>query len=393
MSSIILKPSRESSLLRKHPWIFSGAIDKVEGNPSSGETVDIFSAKRQWLARGAFSPQSQIRVRVWTFEERKKIDDDFFRKKISRALALRNELLPDACACRLVYGESDGLPGVIVDQYGKFLVVQFLSAGSERWKAEIISLLNEIHPNEGIYERSDAGVREKEGLPLRKGLLSGNEPPEFIEVPERDCRFLVDVRNGHKTGFYLDQRESRALVARYAKGNKALNCFSYTGAFGVAALKAGAERIVNIDSSADALALAEKHIRLNNLNPSKVENIEGDVFSVLRKFRSEGKHFDMVILDPPKFVESTKHLEKAARGYKDINMLALQIIKSNGLLITFSCSGLLETSLFQKIVADAAIDANREAIILERMTQPADHPVALNFPEGSYLKGLVCKTY
>lgn len=392
MSSITLKPSRESSLLRKHPWIFSGAVDKVKGNPAYGETIDVFSAKGQWLARGAFSPQSQIRLRAWSFDEEEKIDSDFFRRKLKRAFALRKEILPGASACRLVYGESDGLPGLIVDRYEKFLVAQFLSAGAEKWKHEIIPLLNELIQCEGICERSDAGVREKEGLPLQTGLLSGSEPPGIIEIHEGDCKFLVDIRNGHKTGFYLDQRDNRALIKAIAKEYEVLNCFSYTGGFGIAALKGAAKCVTNIDSSAEALHLAEKNCLLNGLELSRMQNVEGDVFAVLRKYRSEGKQFDMVILDPPKFVESAKHLEKAARGYKDINMLALQIIKSNGLLITFSCSGLLEVSLFQKIVADAAIDANREAVILQRITQSADHPVALNFPEGAYLKGLVCKT-
>ena len=393
MNSVALKPSREASFLRKHPWVFSGAISKTEGNPGSGETVDIISAKGNWLARGAFSPLSQIRARAWTFNENEKIDSGFFKKKLSKAIKLREEIFPGTSACRLIHGESDGLPGLIVDRYENFLVTQFMSAGAERWKQEIVSLLNELIPNEGVYERSDAGVREKEGLPLQKGLLSGNEPPDLIEITEGDSKFLVDIRNGHKTGFYLDQRDNRALAAKYARGTDLLNCFSYTGSFGMAALKSGANHITNIDSSADALKLAERHAALNKLDSSKLENVDGDVFAILRKYRNEGRQFDTVILDPPKFVESRKHLEMAARGYKDINMLAFQILKPGGLLFSFSCSGLLDVSLFQKIVADAALDAGREAVILHRMTQSADHPVALNFPEGTYLKGFLCKVW
>lgn len=391
MHSITLKPSRESSLLRKHPWIFSGAIDKVNGSPAVGETVDVFSAKGKWLMRGAFSPHSQIRLRAWTFDENEKIDPDFFRKRLTRAVALRQEILPDASAFRLVYGESDGLPGLIVDRYEDFLVTQFLSSGAEFWRNEIVTCLSELIPCKGIYDRSDATVREKEGLPIRSGLIHGEEPPELIEIRENDCKFLVDVKSGHKTGFYLDQRESRRGLALYAKGKNILNCFSYTGAFSVVALKAGAAMVTNIDSSADALKLSMQNARLNDLDASKLDNQEGDVFGLLRKYRNESPRYDIVILDPPKFVESMKHLEKAARGYKDINMLAFQILKPGGLLFTFSCSGLMSSELFQKIVADAALDAGRGAVIQERLFQSADHPVALNFPEAAYLKGLVCR--
>ena len=388
---IHLNPSRESSLLRRHPWIFSGAIERVEGNPQSGDTVEILSAKKQWLGRGAFSPQSQIRVRVWTFDEQEKIDAAFFQKKLNRALLLRNAILPGASSYRLVYGESDGFPGLIVDRYHDFLVAQFLAAGVEKWKQEIVAALNEVIPNKGIYERSDASVREKEGLPLQKGLLTGAEPPELIEIEEGDYKFLVDVRNGHKTGFYLDQRENRMLVAKNAKGADILNCFAYTGAFAVAALKGGAKHVTNIDSSADSLKLADQNTTLNKLDLSKTENVVGDVFSVLRKYRSEQRRFDIILLDPPKLAESKQHLEKAARAYKDANLVAFQLLNPGGMIFTFSCSGLLEDMLFQKIVADAALDAQREVSILHRMFQSPDHPVALNFPEAGYLKGLVCR--
>lgn len=390
---IHLNPSRESSLQRKHPWIFSGAIHQVEGNPQSGDTVEIYSSKKQWLGRGAFSPHSQIRARIWTFDEQEKIAPDFFQKKLKRAIDYRNEIFSAASACRLVYGESDGLPGLIVDRYSDFLVIQFLSAGTEKWETEIVAVLNELIPNKGIYERSDASVREKEGLPLQKGLLTGAEPPELIEIQEGDYKFLVDVRNGHKTGFYLDQRESRMLVAKNAKGADILNCFAYTGAFAITALKAGAKHITNIDSSADSLKLAEQNAALNKLDGAIMENVVGDVFSVLRKYRSEQRRFDVVLLDPPKLAESKQHLDKATRAYKDANLIAFQLLNPGGMLFTFSCSGLLEDTLFQKIVADAALDAGREVVIVQRMFQSPDHPVALNFPEAAYLKGLVCKAF
>ncbi len=392
-AKIFLKPSRESSLLRKHPWVFSGAIEKFDGNPQSGDTVEIFSHQKKWLAQGAYSPQSQIRARVWTFNQNEQISEDFFRQRLKRAIWLRTEILSNSSSGRLCYGESDGLPGLIIDRYESFLAVQFLSAGAERWKHEVIKAINEIIPNKGIYERSDSEVREKEGLSPRKGLLTGAEPPELIEITEAGNKFLVDVRNGHKTGFYLDQRENRKLLMDFVAGKNILNCFSYSGGFGVTALKGGAVHITNVDTSDDALKLARENFSLNGFNQDQFENITGDVFSILRKFRSENRDFDVIVLDPPKFVESTRHIEKAARGYKDINMLAFQLLKRGGILFTFSCSGLLDTALFQKIVADAAVDAEREAVILHRLSQSPDHPTALNFPEGTYLKGLVCRVF
>lgn len=393
MPAIHLKPSRESSLLRRHPWIFSGAIQKEEGTPQFGGTVEIFSAKRQWLGRAAYSPHSQIRARIWTFDENEKVDDDFFQRRLQRSIHYRDNLFPKGTACRLVYGESDGLPGLIVDRYANFLLVQFLAAGVDKWKKEIVDALNNILPNDGIYERSDAGVREKEGLQLLTGVLSGTEPPQLIQIEENGMQLLVDVKTGHKTGFYFDQRDNRALLAKYAKDKIVLNCFAYTGGFAVSALKAGAQHVTNIDSSADALNLAEQNVTLNKLDASKMENVTGDVFSVLRKYRAENRRFDVIVLDPPKFAESMKHLEKAARAYKDINILGFQLLNPGGVLFTFSCSGLMEDTLFQKIVADAALDAGKEADIACRMFQAADHPVSLNFPEAAYLKGLVCRTF
>jgi 23S rRNA (cytosine1962-C5)-methyltransferase len=395
MAAIILKPGREKSLLRRHPWIFSGAIAGVDGEPAPGETVDVRAADGAILAKGAFSPHSQITVRVWSFDPAEEIDPPFFRRRLERAAAYRNLLLKDKnqSAYRLVHAESDYLPGIIIDRYGDFLVCQFLSAGAERWKKEIASLLNEMLPVSGIYDRSDPQVREKEGLPPQSGILSGEMPPALITIQEGPCRFLVDVQRGHKTGFYLDQRENRNALEEFAEGTEVLNCFAYTGAFGIRALKSSASKVTHIESSGPALELAKRHAELNGLDASRVENVEDDVFGRLRGYRSSGRQFDLIILDPPKFVESRSHLEKASRGYKDINLLAFQLLRQGGVLFTFSCSGLMPSLLFQKIVADAALDARRDAQIIRFLSQSWDHPTSLSFPEGTYLKGLICRVW
>ncbi len=390
MSTLTLLPHRETALLRKHPWIFSGAVDKVQGTPNAGDTVEVVSASGKWIAQAAYSPKSQIRARVWTFDKNESVGKDFFHQKITAAIAWREKYFSKNSAQRLVYGESDGLPGLIADRYGDFVVVQFLSTGAERWRKEIISAISVITRCKGIYERSDSAVREKEGLPLKTGLVAGEEPPEFIEIEENGSRFFVDIRNGHKTGFYLDQCDNRALLSQHVRGATVLNCFSYTGGFSVAALKGGASHVTNIDSSEDVLQLAEKNLKINEFENSLFENITGDVFLQLRQFRDKGASFDCVILDPPKFIDSARNLDKGARGYKDINLLAMKIIKPGGLLFSFSCSGLLDAALFQKIIADAAIDAGREALMAQYLTQSPDHPVLLSFPEAAYLKGLMC---
>ena len=390
---IILKPGREKSLKRKHPWIFSGAIEKVIGNPGNGETVDVLSFRNEWLGRGAYSNESQIRVRMWTFDESQGINREFFVQKIQSAFQLRKSILTEETdALRIINSESDSIPGLIVDMYADYLVCQFLSTGSEFWKKEIVDSIQGIISSKGIYERSDVDVRQKEGLSPVTDILTGSEPPDIIEVIENGNKFLVDVKRGHKTGFYLDQRDNRAALTHFASGKDILNCFSYSGGFSVYALKAGAQSVTNIDSSADALNLLDKNIELNNLDGNKNQNVEGDVFKILRKYRDENRLFDLIILDPPKFIDSKSHLDKAARGYKDINMLAFKILKPGGTLFTFSCSGLMERELFQKIVSDAALDAGRDAKIIKWLTQSADHPCSLNFPEGLYLKGLICQT-
>jgi len=392
LPSVTLKKSSDNFIKRKHPWIFSGAIEKVDGNPSNGETVQIFNSNKEFVGSGSFSPSSQIRVRAWSFYPNEKIDIGFFRKKINQTKALREKIIDPTTtnAYRIINSESDGLPGLIVDRYGEFLVCQFLSSGAEFYKETIANVLNDIFKPKGIFERSDVDVREKEGLKPAKGLLEGTEPDELVEIKENGLEFLVDIKQGHKTGFYLDQRDNRSFISEFSKGNTVLNCFSYTGGFSAYALVSGASKVTQIETSASALDLSIKNFELNKIDTSLVENICGDVFEVLRKLRDERRTFDLIILDPPKFADSASQILKASRGYKDINLLAFKLLNPGGILFTFSCSGHISLELFQKIVSDAALDSGREVKIIQWFTQATDHPVSLNFPEGLYLKGLVC---
>ena len=399
-----LKRGRESSIERRHPWVFSGAVATIEGSATRGETVDVVTADGRHLGRGAISPPSQIRVRMWTMGAEARevpIDRDFFARRIDEALRLRAPLLGEELGgCRLIYAEADRLPGMIVDRYGEVLVAQFLSEGAEHWRETILDVLEERLSPKTIWERSDVDIRSKEGLEARSGLARGAEPPKWLELAEGGVAWKVDVRAGHKTGFYLDQRDNRAAFAEHLRRHvlpstaqpRVLNAFAYTGGFGVVALKTMGEagEVVHVEASKNSLELCRVHAEANGLDPDRAESVEGNVFSELRRFRSEGRQFDVVVLDPPKFVESRKHIAKAARGYKDINLLACQLLAPGGTLVTFSCSGLLETELFQKIVADAVLDAGREARIVRRLFQSEDHPVHLAFPEASYLKGLIC---
>lgn len=392
MPSVTLKKSADSFIKRKHPWIFSGAIDKVEGNPSDGETIQIFTSEKKLVGWGSYSPTSQIRVRVWSFDPDDKIDSDFFRRQVLIALVIRKQIIDTSKtnACRIINAESDGLPGLIVDKYSEYLVCQFLSAGAEHNKKTILEILSDVFNPVGIYERSDVEVRTKEGLQPAKGILKGKVPDDLIEVKENGLSFLVDVKAGHKTGLYLDQRDNRKLVSEFAKEKSILNCFSYTGGFSVYSMIAGAKSITQVETSQSAIEIANKNIELNELDITKIENINDDVFNVLRKFRDERRTFDLIILDPPKFAESASQIDKASRGYKDINLLAIKLLNPGGFLFTFSCSGHISTELFQKIVAGAALDSGREVKIIKQLTQSSDHPVSTNFPEGLYLKGLVC---
>jgi 23S rRNA (cytosine1962-C5)-methyltransferase len=390
MSAIQLKPGRERSVLLKHPWIFSGSVQKVLGDPVVGDTVEVLDSRGEFLGRAAYNPNSSIRARIWTWSQAS-VTEDFIRARLESAIDLRRIMLAseDTEMFRLVHAESDGIPGLIVDRYGDWLVVQFLTAGIERWKEAVITFLKEITGVTKIYERSDVDVRALEGLPAQKGVLSGAEPGKFI-ARENGLSFWVDIAAGQKTGFYLDQRANRQSIRHLVKDRTVLNGFSYTGAFSVYALAGGAKAVIEIESSADALEMARSNILLNDLPADSLEQEHGDVFKVLRSYRDQARQYDAIILDPPKFAPTSAQAQKAARGYKDINLLAFKLLRSGGLLFTFSCSGGISPELFQKIVADAALDAGVEARITAHLFQGADHPVALNFPEGTYLKGLVC---
>jgi 23S rRNA (cytosine1962-C5)-methyltransferase len=388
---IQLKRGREKSLQRRHPWIFSGSVDKVTGKPVAGDTVEVRSASGKPLALAAYSPKSQIRARVWTFEVSQAVDIDFFRDRLTRAVALLAGLpaAKHANALRLVHGESDGLPGLIVDRYADVLVVQFLAAGVECWREQILNLLTEISGCEAVFERSDAEVRKLEGLAARAGFVRGNRNASRCPIIEYGLNFRVDVEQGQKTGFFLDQRENRQRVRALAAGREVLDGFCYTGGFAIAALAGGAKRVSAVESSLPALEVAKENLAANPLDALRLEFVKADVFSHLRMLRDRGARFDMVVLDPPKFAPGAAQAKNAARAYKDINLLALKLLAPGGLLASFSCSGGVSAELFQSIVAGAAVDAGVEAKIVERFSAAADHPVALEFPEGEYLKGLL----
>ncbi|WP_243974017.1 class I SAM-dependent methyltransferase [Vibrio natriegens] len=393
-AAIYLVKGREKSVKRKHPWIFSRGINKVEGEPALGETVDVFTHDGKWLAKAAYSPESQIRARIWSFEK-EDINKAFFVKRFKDAQLLREDVIErdGLTGYRLVAAESDGLPGVTIDRYQNFFVCQLLSAGAEYNKQAIVDALVECFPDCNVYERSDVSVRKKEGLKETTGVLHGEEPPKSVVIEENGVKISVDIVGGHKTGFYLDQRDSRQQAMKYMKDKEVLNCFSYTGGFGLYALKGGAKRVINADVSQPALDTAKFNAELNEFDISKKRAVflNADVFKLLREYRDQGTQFDVVIMDPPKFAESKAQLNGACRGYKDINMLAMQILKPGGTLLTYSCSGLMDQVLFQKIIADAAVDANRQVKFVERFEQAADHPTDTAYPEGFYLKGFACK--
>lgn len=389
MKVIRLHAGRERSLLRRHPWVFDSAVAKGGADP--GETVRLEASDGRFLAWAAYSPASRIRARAWTFAEAERIDAAFFRKRLADAVALRQRLKPASEGVRLVHGESDGLPGFVVDRYGDVLVAQFLSAGAERWKKVLADGLLEVTGLQRLYERSDANARGLEGLPEVTGWLRGEGDTEVV-ISESGWKFGLDVATGHKTGFYLDQRDSRARFADWVRrlgARRVLNCYCYTGGFTVAALAGGATAVTSIDSSGPALERARANVALNGFDPATAEFLDADVNASLRRFGEEGRQFDVIVLDPPKLAPTAAHAERAARAYKDINRLGLKLLAPGGLLFTFSCSGGISADLFHKIVASAGTDANVDGYIAERLGAAADHPMTLAFPEGEYLKGLV----
>ena len=388
---ITLTPGRDRPVRRRHPWIFSRAIARVD-DAQDGDLVDVVSASGELLARGFLNRKSQITVRLLSWDASETIDAAFWRARVERAAALR--ATGPAC-CRLVHAESDGVPGFVADRYGPWVVVQVNALGVERVRDALVGALAALPGVRGVYERSDEEMRTREGLATTEGVVAGEAPPDTFEVEEPSAlgstlRFAVDLRGGHKTGFYLDQRDNRRRVAAWCKDADVLDAFAYSGAFGVHALSAGARSLVAVDSSADALVLARRNLDLNALG-TRAELVEEDAFAALRRFRAEGRRFDAIVLDPPKLAKTAGHVDRASRAYKDANLVAMQLLRHGGVLATFSCSGAVTADLFQKIVFGACVDARREVQILERLGQPPDHPVLLSFPEGEYLKGLVCR--
>lgn len=388
---VVLKPGREKPVRNGHPWVFSGAIGRIEGQAADGEAIDVTDARGDFLARGLLNRRSQIVVRLFSWEAGADLTPELLHERIAAADARRAGVLPrDTDAYRVVFSESDGLPGLIVDRYGDLLAVQCSTLGMQRRKGAVVAALRALFDPAAIVERPDGETLTREGLAAQGGALLGAVPGE-AEIAEYGLRFLVDLEGGQKTGFFLDQRDNRRRVANYCADARVLNCFAYTGAFAVYAAAAGAAQVINVDTSAEALRLAERQLALNGFAAAGDEYRNGDVFQVLREYRERDERFDVIILDPPKFAHSAEQVTRATRGYKDINLLALQLLNPGGILATFSCSGLVSADLFQKVIFGASVDAHRPAQIIERLTQAPDHPVLLSFPESEYLKGLICR--
>lgn len=392
-ATVQLKPKRDKPVRNRHPWIFSGAIKRVDGKPEGGDLVRVVDVNGRFLATAYYNPISQIRCRILSWNEDEPIDDAFWRSKIKRAIDFRKQYVyqADTSAYRLINGESDFLPGLIVDRYGDYLVMQCLTLGIDARKKQLTRLLADLCNPRGIIERSDAYARKREGLAKETGMLYGERPPAALTIKENGICFGVSLLEGQKTGFYLDQRENRTAVSHpdYVQDKTILNLFSYTGGFGLYAIRNGAAQIINVDSSIDALQQAEQNVALNGWSRPDDEYLAGDAFEILRYFRDQNRKFDMIVLDPPKFAKSQKDIDGACRGYKDLNWLAMRLLEPNGLLATFSCSGLVSTDLFQKVLFGAAIDAERDVQIIRQLYQAPDHPVALTVPESAYLKGFL----
>jgi 23S rRNA (cytosine1962-C5)-methyltransferase len=425
MANLVLKAGKERSFIRRHPWVYATAVAKLQGNATSGDTVEVLSSNGDWLARAAYSPNSQLRARVWTFNQEERIDRTFFEHRLNAAFARRNYLKPRSNALRMVFGEADGLPGLVIDQYADWLVVQLMSAGVEFWKATIFDVLAQVTGCKNIYERSDAAVRAREGLEEITGAVADADTPaqtdnsgagkvsitasavsdsKQVKITEDDIHYAIDIEHGHKTGFYVDQRDNRRLVRqlceRISLQNQTneqasctvLNCFSYTGGFSLAARAGGASTVTSVDSSAEALRQAQYNASLNGFDDERFICAEANVFDYLKLCQADPEaRFDIVILDPPKFAPSANHVERAARAYKDLNMRGLKLLKPNGYLLTFSCSGAISVDLFQKIVAGAVIDAKVDCQLEQRLAAGGDHPMAMVHPEGEYLKGLLLR--
>lgn len=393
MIDVILKKGKEKAALQRHPWIFSGAIDKVKGAPENGEIVKVFGADKSFLAYGYYNSQSRVAVRLLEWEEETTIDKDWYQQKLRNAIASRAHVLnnENTNTCRLVFSEADYLPGLIVDKYADFLSLQILSAGIENVKADIIDILRaELNPS-GIFDKSDANARTHENLEVSQGLLWGENPPEFIEVKENGMRYHINIADGQKSGFYCDQRDNREILAAYTKDKEVLDCFCYSGGFTLNSLKHGAKHVTSVDSSALAIETLKHNVGLNGFTEDRQTSIQSDVNKQLRAFKEEGRTFDVIILDPPKYAPSRSALDRAARAYKDLNRLGMLLLNPGGILATYSCSGAVDLETFKQITAWAALDAGKEVQVIKQFHQPEDHPVRISFPEGEYLKGLLVR--
>jgi 23S rRNA (cytosine1962-C5)-methyltransferase len=392
MIDVILKKGKEKAVLQRHPWLFSGAIERAKGKPANGDIVRLLNDKGEFMAYGFYNGQSRVALRLLEWNEGVEIDANWFRKKVAVAVASRSSILDEQTnTCRLIFSEADYLPGLIVDKYADYLAVQVLTSGIERVMPVIIDELQKLLNPAGIFDKSDASSRAHEGLETVNTVLAGNHPPELVEVKENGIVYGINIAEGQKSGFYCDQRDNRYVVAAHAKGKKLLDCFSYTGGFTLNALKNGAASVVSVDSSGLAIETLKKNIELNKLDAKKHSAVQSDVNKQLRTLREQGEKFDIVVLDPPKYAPSRSALDKAARAYKDLNRLGMLLLESGGLLATFSCSGAMDIDTFKQVLAWAALDAGKEVQFIYQFCQPEDHPVRSSFPEGEYLKGLLCR--
>jgi len=395
MIDVVLKKGKEKAVLHRHPWVFSGAIEKVKGKPVNGEIIKLLNAHGVFLAYGFYNDQSRVAVRLLEWDESIAVDEDWFRQKVQTAVAGRAHILADGSTdtCRLIFSESDYLPGLIVDKYAGHLAVQVLTSGMQNAMPVIIDELNNLLKPLSIFDKSDATSRAHEGLETTNVLLAGNQPPELVMVKENGITYGINIAEGQKSGFYCDQRDNRLLLASYAKGKKVLDCFSYTGGFTLNSLHEGAASVTSVDSSALAIETLHENIRLNKFEETQHDAIKSDVNVQLRKFRDEGDKFDIIVLDPPKYAPSRSALDRASRAYKDLNRLGMQLLNSGGLLATFSCSGAMDMETFKQVLAWAALDAGKQVQFIHQFHQPEDHPVRASFPEGEYLKGLLCRVW
>jgi 23S rRNA (cytosine1962-C5)-methyltransferase len=392
MIDIILKKGKEKAAILRHPWIFSGALDKIKGSPANGEIVAVWSASQEFLAYGFFNDQSRVALRLMEWDQSVMIDEAWYAQRLKKAIASRADILNENTnTCRLVFSEADLLPGLIVDKYADFLSLQILSAGMENAKQTIINILRSLLNPKGIFDKSDAGARKHENLEPADGLLWGEQPPEFLEVKENGVTYHINIADGQKSGFYCDQRDNREILAAYTKGKTVLDCFCYSGGFTLNSLKAGALHVTSVDSSALAMETLKHNLELNGFSEAMQSSVQSDVNKQLRVFKDENKKFEVVVLDPPKYAPSRSALDRAARAYKDLNRLGMMILEPGGILATFSCSGAVDMETFKQIIAWAALDAGREVQILKQFHQPEDHPIRMSFPEGEYLKGLLLR--